>query len=369
MIGQVLAAAAAPGAALLGLAARRRYGWPVAVAVVAGAAGAVSLTVTAGAWAVGRWGEADRLPALVSLAELGVLLLTVALAVRLGRGWNGPVAASAAGAAVLLWPSRFEGFTESGGPLTLVGFGAVLLGPAALAGRYLRGLDDARRRSVAAARGAQRLELAHDLHDFVAHDVSGMVALAQAGTVLAASDPVRAAELFERIERAGQQALGSLDRTVHLLRTAEPDRAADPAADHAAERAPQPGLADLAALAERFAESGGASVRLEAPGEGAEVPREVAATAYRIVVEALTNVRRHAPGARAVTVRVRRAGGRLEVTVTDDGAGGAPATGARRGGSGLAGLAARAEALGGTLTAGRGDGGWRLAATFPLEGR
>ncbi|MGW6919605.1 sensor histidine kinase [Kitasatospora sp. NPDC054939] len=366
VMGQVLAAAAVPSTVLLGLTARRRYGTPAA----AGAAGVVSLAVTAGARAVGGWSEEeDRLPALVGLAELGLLLLMVVLAVRFGRRWTGASAASAAGLAVACWPSRFEGFDEAGGPLTLAGFGAVFVVPAALAGLYLRGQDDARRRSVTAARTAQRIELAHDLHDFVAHDVSGMVALAQAGTVLAASDPVRAAALFERIEQAGQQALGSLDRTVHLLRTPEAEEARDRAGrDRGAERGPQPGLDDLAALAERFAESGGTAVQLQTPPEGTEVPREVAATAYRIVVEALTNVRRHAPDARVVEVRVHRGRDRLEVAVTDDGTGGAAAAGTRRGGgSGLAALAARAEALGGTLTAGRKEGNWQVVATMGIR--
>ncbi|MCX5229998.1 sensor histidine kinase [Streptomyces sp. NBC_00233] len=235
-----------------------------------------------------------------------------------------------------LWPSRFEALDEPGDLLTSAGFGAVLVVRAAPAGLQLRGLDATRRRSVEAARRDQRLALAHDPHDFVARDVSGMVALGQAGTVLAASDPARAAALFERIERAGQQALGPLDRTVHLLRTPEEQRES--------ERAPQPGLDELPVLVERLAEAGGAVVRLESPPGATDVPREVASTAYRIVVEALTNVRRHAPAARAVTVRVRRVAGRLEVTVSDGGTGGSQGPGAWRDGSGPAGLAARTEA-------------------------
>ncbi|MCT4357114.1 histidine kinase [Streptomyces sp. Je 1-79] len=363
VIGRMVVAAVVPGAAVLGLVVRRRRGTTGAAgtATAAGAAGVVSLTVTAGTWVFGRLAETDRWPALLGLVELGVLLALVAVALRGGRGWTGPVAAGTAGLGVALWPARFEALDEPGDLLTFAGFGAVLVVPAALAGLYLRGLDTSRRRSVAAARRAQRLELAHDLHDFVAHDVSGMVALAQAGTVLATSDPSRAAALFERIEQAGQQALGSLDRTVHLLRTPEENQGV--------ERVPQPGLGELATLIRRFDESGEADVRLEPLPEGAQVPREVAATAYRIVVEALTNVRRHAPAARAVTVRVCSADGRLYVTVDDDGPGDR-ATGSRRGGgSGLAGLAARVEALSGTLTAARTDGGWRVAATMPLEGR
>ncbi|MBP0451352.1 two-component sensor histidine kinase [Kitasatospora sp. RG8] len=358
---QILALAV-PAVLLIGWAARGRYG----VVTVTGAAGAVSVATTAGVWAAGRWVEADRWPGLVGLLELASLLLLVVLALRAEDGRRSAVAAWTVGGAVALWPSRFDVIV--GGPLdalTLFGFGSAFTLPVVLAGLYLRGLDETRRRSVAAARRVQRLELAHDLHDFVAHDVSGMVAQAQAGIVLAASDPARAAALFERIEKAGLQALASLDRTVHLLRSEEPD---------GPERGPQPGLAELTELTDRFAESGGATVRLDTPAEQVGVPREVAATAYRIVVEALTNVRRHAPAARAVDVKVRREGRRLEVMVQDDGGGpqtSGPRLGeVRRGGSGLAGLAARVEALGGTLSSGREKtGGWRVTATMPLEGR
>ncbi|MFI6848894.1 histidine kinase [Kitasatospora sp. NBC_00085] len=367
---QILALAA-PVAVLLGWAVRARCG----VVVVAGAAGAVSVAATVGVWAAGRWGESQRWPGVIGLFELASLLLLLVLALRAEDGRRSAVVAWTIGGAAALWPSRFEAIVGPGDALTLFGFGSVFALPAVLAGLYLRGLDEKRRRSVTAARRAQRLELAHDLHDFVAHDVSGMVAQAQAGMVLAASDPARAAELFERIEKAGQLALASLDRTVHLLRSGETD---------GPERGPQPGLAELTALTDRFAESGGVTVRLDAPEVQAGVPREMAATAYRIVVEALTNVRRHAPAARVVDVRVRREGRRLEVMVRDDG-GGPHASGARlgearrgedgrggavRGGSGLAGLAARVEALGGTLASGREKaGGWRVTATMPLEGR
>ncbi|MGW6912762.1 sensor histidine kinase [Kitasatospora sp. NPDC054939] len=357
VIWQAVSALAVPVVVLVGLPARRRYG----AEAVMETTGLVSVAVTVAIWAAGRWTEADRVPGLIGLVELAALLVLVGLAVRSGRAWRGSAAALAGGVAVALWPSRFEGVGGPGEALTLVGFGATFVVPAALAGRYLRRLDEGRRASVAAARRTQRIELAHDLHDFVAHDVSGMVAQAQAGLVLAASDPARAAALFERIEAAGQQALASLDRTVHLLRSEEEDGGAG--------RGPQPGLGDLPALTERFTESGRVVVRLEAPPAGKEVPREAAATAYRIVVEALTNIRRHAPGARAVDIRVRHVGRELEVTVTDDNK--APQkTSSRRSGSGLAGLAARVEALGGTLTAGRNaDGGWQVAATMSLEGR
>ncbi|MBV6698604.1 sensor histidine kinase [Kitasatospora aureofaciens] len=336
-----------------GWAARTRYG----VAAVAAAAGAVSVAVTAGVWIAGRWTESDRWPGLVGLFELAALLLLVVLALRTEDGRRSAVAVWTVGGAVALWPSRFGLVTGPWDVFTLFGFGAVFALPAVLIGLYLRGLDEGRRRAVAEARRAQRLELAHDLHDFVAHDVSGMVAQAQAGAYLAAIDPARAVALFERIEQAGQRALASLDRTVQLLRTEE-----------GTGRGPQPGLAELAEVAERFAASGGAEVRLELPDR--PVPREVSGTVHRIVVEALTNVRRHAPGARQVDVRARCTGGWLELTVTNDGrtpgSGGRPRRG---GGSGLPGLAARAEALGGTFDAGADErDAWRVTARLPLEG-
>lgn len=252
------------------------------------------------------------------------------------------------------------------------------LGPivAAGAGLLLRLQHDRRVRAVAAARRAQRLELARDLHDYVAHDVSEMIAQAQAaGTVAPAGTP--AGDALRRIEAAGLRAMASMDRTVRVLNSDDGgdgsgsvDAAAGDAAGEAAVR-PQPGLADLPALVERFAASGSARVHLDADAElAASVPRELSGTAHRIVVEALTNVRRHAPAATAVDVRVRRCDGDLEVCVADDG-GGVASLGSgsglgRTGGLGLSGLTERVDALGGSLRAGLDGAGWRLTARLPL---
>ncbi|MGW4648871.1 sensor histidine kinase [Kitasatospora sp. NPDC004289] len=314
-----------------------------------GSAGApASLAVTAVGWWLGGLGEAGRAVGVLVVVELLGLLGLVAAAVR-GRAW--PTAVAAALAAVL-WPLRYtvpERLPELAG---LIGFGLLAGLLAGAVGLYLGALDERRRREVEAARRAQRVELAHDLHDFVAHDVSGMVALAQAGGFVTEGQQ----ELFRRIEEAGQQALAALDRTVHLLRTEE-----------AARREPQPGLAELTGVVERFAASGPADVRLELPDRA--VGREAGATVHRIVVEALTNVRRHAPDATLVEVAVRPGpGGGLEVLVTDDG-GAAPARTRRRGGHGLRGLAARVEAVDGTLEAARTGAGWRVRAYLPpVEG-
>ncbi|WP_053112040.1 sensor histidine kinase [Kitasatospora sp. MY 5-36] len=332
--------------------ARGRYG----AAAVTMALGAASVVVTVAVWLLGRWAEGQRWAGLAGLVELAVLLLSVVVSLRAEDGPRCAAAAWTACGAVALWPSRFAFVEGPADTLTLFGFGSMLSLPAVLVGLYLRGLDEGRREAVAEARRAQRLELAHDLHDFVAHDVSGMVAQAQAGAYLAGIDPAGAAEMFQRIEQAGQRALASLDRTVQLLRSEEQGG-----------RGPQPGLAELAEVAERFTATGGVNVRLELPEE--PVPREVEGTVHRIVVESLTNVRRHAPAARAVEIRARRSGGRLELTVTNDGRAPGPAGRPRRGGgSGLPGLAARVEALGGSLEAGPYEReAWRVTAVLPLE--
>ncbi|PJN28012.1 sensor histidine kinase [Kitasatospora sp. CB02891] len=315
---------------------RPRQGWPAA---------GLSLALSCAAGWAGPYRGGAPVVGLAGVVELAALVGLVVLAVRRGRYRSALWTALA----VLGWPMRFVGFD----PLLPV-FGALALAAAGTAGRYLHALDRQRERAVAAARHAQRLELAHDLHDFVAHDVSGMVAQAQAGALLVQQSPERAAALFARIEQAGQHALAALDRTVDLLRA--PDQ------QDGGGRAALGGLDELPDLAARFTATGGPRVQLAlTPGP---VGRECAATVHRIAVEALTNVRRHAPTARTVRIELARTADRLELVVHNDG----PAAARRsrpRGGHGLAGLAARVEALGGTFRAGPVPDGWQLTAIFP----
>jgi signal transduction histidine kinase len=375
------AAVAASG--LLGVLA----GWPGSsrhrLAVVAAAAGAVSLAVSVGT-GVRLIGDrrAEELSAdgwtLIEVAALSVLVFLVARAAPGPRWW---LAAGAGGVAVPAHLLRFG----LGGPsvVSLVGFTSWAVGAALVAGGgyYLRSLETRRARSVLDARRAQRLELAGDLHDFVAHDVSEMLALAQAAQLIIDDDPTRARDALGRIERAALQALASMDRTVQVLH--DPDGCGPPADNNRAGPAePAPVLADLRGLAERFAAAGPVAVhlaldpRIESPQLGGAVSREVASTAYRVVVEALTNVRRHARLARRVTVGVRVSGDptAVTVTITDDAAAAtshrvaATRGGTHRGGVGLPALAARVEALGGTLRAGpQAAGGWQVTAVLPLR--
>jgi signal transduction histidine kinase len=305
--------------------------WPPALAAV------VSIATTV----VYASPERDNAPGWL-LIEPAALLLLVFLATRWGRPWT----AAPAGLAVALVVLRFlppSSLIEALASVALWGMPAVAVGAAA---GWLRWNAAERQRAVADARREQRLRLARDLHDFVAHDVSEMVAQAQAARFLNEG----AADAFERIEAAGLRALGSIDQTVHALHWDS-------------DRTPVPGLDDLADLAERFTAAGAARVRLDMSPDIA-VPRDVGSTVYRVVTEALTNIRRHAPDAREVLVSVVRSGADVRLTVTNDGE--LTTEAGRRGGLGLSGLAERVEVLGGTLTAGPAEPGWRLSAQLPV---
>lgn len=317
---------------------------PPLVDALTALAGAVSLLTTALA---PRTGELPRDTLVLVAVETGALLLLIVLATRRSvRIVSVLPAALAVGAVVL----RVEAPTSATVLVGCATWFAAALG-AAGAGAHLRALDAGRRRAVEESRARQRALMAHELHDFVAHDVSEVLALAQAGQLLAAGSD-RLPEVLREIERSARRALGSMDRTLDVL-----DDAGEPA----------PALAEVPGLVERFAASTAAAVHLDLDvADPAAVPRETGAAAYRVVVEALTNVRRHAPGASRVDVRLAHRGSELTVEVSDDGAG----TAARaRGGRGLAALTERAELLGGSLRAGRGTTGWCTTAVLPADRR
>jgi signal transduction histidine kinase len=245
-----------------------------------------------------------------------------------------------------------------------------LIGLTAVAGGlYLRRLDTARLRAVREARRAQRVQLATDLHDFVAHDVSAMVVQLQAAQITLAGDPEGTAGLLRRIEADGVRALTAMDRTVQLLRELEDGAGAS--------RTPLPDATNLPELTDRYAAGSDATVTLMMePGLDTALIPEAGATVYRVVTEALTNVRRHAKPGAAVTVHLRRQASGVALTVTDrpgDAADSRPTNpftdrpaGRRHGGTGLAALTERVEMLGGRLTFGREPpAGWRVHAELP----
>lgn len=163
---------------------------------------------------------------------------------------------------------------------------------------------------------------------------------------------------LEQIERAGAETMASMRRMVGILRN--PDAPPD------APLAPLAGVTELEPLLTGFNGAANAPARLHVDGDLDGLPVEVSTSAYRVVMEGLTNTRQHAPGARSVDVAVRRTPDWLLVRVADDGTAGRTAP-ARGHGFGLIGLTERVRALGGTITAGPGiAGGWVLDAAFPL---
>jgi signal transduction histidine kinase len=200
----------------------------------------------------------------------------------------------------------------------------------------------------------ERLRIAQELHDVVAHNVSLIVVQAQALGATAGDDRVR--EATDGIADLGRQAMREMHRTLKLLRGSDDDPAA---------LAPQPGLGELPELLER-ARSAGVGIELAVEGEPRPLEQSVDLSAYRIVQEALTNVVKHAGGA-PTTVTLGYRPNALELTIADTG-NGAPASDSP-GGHGLVGMRERAAMFGGTLSAGpRAGHGFEVRASLPYGG-
>ncbi|MBZ6260064.1 sensor histidine kinase [Streptomyces olivaceus] len=197
----------------------------------------------------------------------------------------------------------------------------------------------------------ERLRIARELHDVLAHSISVINVQAGVGLALLDTDPEQARTALTTIKAQSKEALGEVRTVLDTLRTPGD-----------APRAPAPGLDRLPELVEQAAAAG---LTVEVEGEVPRLSPGTGLAAFRIVQEALTNVVRHS-GSRHARVRLDREGGTLRLCVDDDG----PATGTDAGGSGngLAGMRERAAALGGTIEAGpRPDGGFRVLATLPAD--
>ena len=196
----------------------------------------------------------------------------------------------------------------------------------------------------------ERVRIARELHDVVAHTLSLIIVQSEVMRTNLADEQHRASA--GAIAELGRDAMAELHRTLELLR----------GGDELAERAPRPALSDLQQLAVQ-SRAGGLDVELGIEGTLRPLPASFELCAYRIVQEALTNVRRHAGTAHA-TVRVCFGADALEVSIEDDGAS-APAAAASAG-HGLRGMRERAAMLGGVVNAGpREQGGYRVSAILP----
>lgn len=334
-----------------------RLPWAVAAVAVAlcagwpGPRGLPALAAAQAACATGMWwatrhDQSVEMPFTLSAttAMLGVLGLLV---------WRGQfrwtaVAAPVLALSVLVQPLRgdVEDLRTAVGVLVL----ALGIGVAVTAGLAARLTAATRRRQVDRARAAQRAEFARDLHDFVAHHVTGIVVHAQGAAAVAATRPDLVLPALHEIERAGTEAVDAMRRAVGLLRDSGDDLV--------------PGVTEVPALVERFRRTSGLLGELDVRGPFTDVHPSTSTAAYRVVMEALTNARKHARGATAVDVSVHRTTGHVEIRVTDNGR----SVPDHPGGFGLRGLRERVTAAGGTLSAGPAPhGGWAVRASLPVE--
>ncbi|NKQ59233.1 two-component sensor histidine kinase [Amycolatopsis sp. K13G38] len=249
---------------------------------------------------------------------------------------------------------------RDGSNLTILAIGAILLlGLAVAIGLYFRARDSERAKVVEAAvteaQTSERMALARELHDVVAHHVTGIVVQAQAAKLMGESNPKLAMEALDRIETAGTEALVAMRRLVRSMR----------GSSQATEQATMNLEADLRQLIAAAHHGVHTDADLRLPPD---IPQEVARSALRLVQESLTNVGKHAAGATRVEVLAEVVETDLHIRVSDDGRApvGKPVGGS--GGYGLVGMRERVELLHGSLTAGPVDGGWLVDAWLPLQG-
>jgi signal transduction histidine kinase len=201
----------------------------------------------------------------------------------------------------------------------------------------------------------ERLRIARELHDIVAHKLSIVVVHAQAAQRV--GDPARATGLMATVEETGRSALEEMRRLLGVLRPSSEEPEASPPQ-------PQPGLAALDSLLDQV-RAAGLPVTLTLSGDQTPLPDAVDLSSYRIVQEALTNALKHAGPAHA-SVHLHYGEERVEITVVDDGQGALASVPGS--GHGLTGMRERATLLGGALEAGpRPSGGFRIRATLPIS--
>lgn len=241
-------------------------------------------------------------------------------------------------------------------PLTEVGQGALFLLLVAAVGVSVRYANTARRRELDQMKLLERGQLARELHDTVAHHVSAIAIRAQAGRVVAATDPSAAVEALAVIEQEASRALTEMRAMVGALRQGEePDLA------------PQRGIAQIEGLANLPGERPRVEVQLSGDLDG--LRPSVDAAIFRLAQESITNAVRHARRATRVQVAVCGEPDCVRMTVHDDGEP-APFDPRTATGFGLVGMAERAKLLGGTLEAGPDrNRGWTVTAVLPRGDR
>jgi signal transduction histidine kinase len=326
---------------------RLRLGYMVLIAAL------VSLSLTG--WSVVNHSDQESGWVVLELLGLGALLLlsirSLPFRARLG------VTALLAGVQLLV-PLRHTSDHSESETAALFILVTLWVVSSALSGLYLRSLDDAKVQAAQDARQAERFELARALHDYLAHDITGIVVRSQAALHVAQTNTDEPLAALAHIERSGRSALETLERTVQTLRSRGAE--ADAAYIH-------PGIEALDELVERFEVTDAIAVTLTASLDGRALTSDLSALLYRISVEALTNVRRHGVAVTKVELTLGLEDNALEVEVSNNGSTIADIT-RSGGGLGIADLAEAVRAHGGVLSAGpEATGGWKIHATVPLD--
>jgi signal transduction histidine kinase len=293
---------------------------------------------------------------------LGLAMVVALYTVGTQRSWRATLAASGAVLVAALVYSLAGGSRIDGGAVVAL---ALLCAVGAGLGLYIGGKRTsitsleglAREQQLLAERAVaeERVRIAQELHDVIAHNVSLIVVQAQALGATHGDERVKGAT--EGIADLGRRTMAEMHRTLRLLR----------ARDDGPELAPQPGLGDLDELLAR-SRAAGLPVELAVEGAPRRLAQSVDLSAFRIVQEALTNVVKHAGRARtAVTIAYGPEA--LELTIVDSG-GGARSERPAPGGHGLIGMRERTALFGGTLTAGpRSGDGFEVRALLPYDER
>ncbi len=203
----------------------------------------------------------------------------------------------------------------------------------------------------------ERSRIAREMHDVVAHAMSVVAVQAAAGREIVHANPDKAAEVFAKIEAVGRESLTELRRMLGVLRDT---------GDVEASLSPQPGIADISAVVDESSAIG-VSTKLVVEGQQRPLAPGIELAAFRIVQEALTNVRKHAGATASATVHISYETDVLVVEVTDDGRGAATSLSGVGTGNGLIGMRERVEIYGGQFTSGpRRGGGYAVRATLPI---
>ena len=284
------------------------------------------------------------------LTVAAVIALCVAaflFAARHHRGWSAVVA----GPFLVNAIAPFSGGESSVSALLLlvIVVAALALGDArGQRGRAIAERDEAQRDQAVLE---ERARIARELHDVVAHHVSMIAVQAETARLTTPDLPDEGRQRFEAIGQTARDSLTELRRLLGVLRKDGSE----------AERAPQPGLDELETLLDAAREAG-TPIRFTRSGRSVALPPGIDLTAYRIVQEALTNARRHAPGAQ-VDIELRYESRTLQLEVRDHG----PGPAGEADGHGLVGMRERAAMVGGTLEAGPAeDGGFSVRAELPV---